>query len=701
MPINVRVRALWQAWEIELLQQLSGQLAIAIQQSALYTQLQDRQYFIQQIADASPNILYLYDVSENRNVYVNREIGSILGYTPAEIQAMGSTMFPTLLHPDDLSQFPGYYAQINAAQDGEILEFEYRMRHANGEWRWLHSRDAVFARDAQGRVTQTVGAAQDITARKRLEQEQKRLLAVLEASTDYISMSDPTGNIIWNNAALKRICGLERDAVLQHRSITDYHPQWAAELILQQGLPAAIALGSWMGETALLDAAGQEIPLSQLILAHKSPQGEVEFFSTIARDIRDRKEYEQRLERTNAELIRATRLKDEFLANMSHELRTPLNSILGMSEALQENVYGPVNERQKHAIATVEHSGQHLLALINDILEVSKIEAGKLELDIKPVSVKQLCHSSLAFVKQQALQKNIQLTTHLTLDQDTIAVDERRLRQVLINLLSNAVKFTPAGGSVTLAVRQQEDGDRREERLDASAWILFSVTDTGIGIAAADQPKLFQPFIQLDSSLSRQYEGTGLGLALVKKIVELHGGSVSLQSALGQGSCFTVHLPCRNADSWGRLAGSSPEALAPTVAVGAVGAIAMAPLILLAEDNEANILTLSSYLIAKNYRVILAYNGQEAIDLTLAHHPDLILMDIQMPGMDGLAAIQILRQRPNLSQLPIIALTALAMAGDRQRCLDAGATEYLAKPVRLHALTQMIQILLASPPRDP
>ena len=263
-------------------------------------------------------------------------------------------------------------------------------------------------------------------------------------------------------------------------------------------------------------------------------------------DITDRKQVEtelyqtnHRLELTNTELQRATRLKDEFLANMSHELRTPLNAILGMSEALQEELFGALNSRQLNAIATIEQSGQHLLSLINDILDVSKISAGKLELNITEVSLTELCRSSLILVKQQAIDRQIYIDTHLPYDLDRIVVDERRMRQVLINLLNNAVKFTAKGGLVTLSVRLKLlEVDGRQGN-----WLCFSVTDTGIGIDSADRSKLFQPFIQLDSSLNRKYPGSGLGLVLVKQIVELHGGDVTLDSEVGVGSCFTVILP--------------------------------------------------------------------------------------------------------------------------------------------------------------
>lgn len=699
---------------MQALEQLNQELETRVQGRA--TALRESQHFIQQIAEASPNILYLYDLQEQCNVYVNREIGSILGYTPDEIQAMGSSLFANLIYPDDLKRLASYHAQIYAAQDGEIFEFEYRMRHANGEWRWLYGRDAVFKRDADGHVIQTIGTAQDITERKRLEQEQSNLLSILEASTDYILIADVTGQAIWNNVALKRLRGLYSDAEVRQQRPIDYHPQWTVDVLEQGAIPTVLAEGSWLGETALLDADGQEVLVSQLLLGHKSSEGKVEYFSTIMRDIRVQKEYEQQLKRTNAEMLRVTRLKDEFLANMSHELRTPLNAILGMSEALQEEVFGKLNERQKSSITTIESSGQHLLSLINDILELSKIEAGKLELDIEQVSIVDLCKSSLVFVKQQAFKKQIQLHESFPKDIRTISVDERRIRQVLINLLTNAVKFSPIGGRVTIEVHYEPIDFNLAERIPIvrptqlpdshpamydwlphnDYYVCISIIDNGIGIKSEDQVRLFQPFVQIDSSLNRQYEGTGLGLVLVKRIVELHGGDVSLHSELGVGSCFTLRLPYISKLEDKSLLTFSPfgERSLNAKAITAESDSSHPYLILLAEDNEANVVTISSYLSAKGYQILCANNGEEAIAMAKSTQPDLILMDVQMPVMDGLEAMQQIRLIPSLVNIPIIALTALAMKGDRDRCISAGANEYIAKPVKLKELIVIIQKLL-------
>jgi PAS domain S-box-containing protein len=411
-------------------------------------------------------------------------------------------------------------------------------------------------------------------------------------------------------------------------------------------------------------------------------------------DISDRKQAEEKLQHTNQELIRATRLKDEFLANMSHELRTPLNAILGMTEALQEQIYGDINDRQLSALQTVEKSGNHLLELINDILNLAKIEAGQVELNYSSTSINYLCESSLNFIRQQAVKKQIQLDMHLQANLPEIQLDERRIKQVLINILNNAVKFTPNGGCIKLkATKLSPDSDQIQNH--TQDYLQISITDTGIGISPENIQRLFKPFIQIDSALNRKYEGTGLGLALAKQIVELHGGTVGITSEIGIGSCFTVELPINHFEP---PPPQEPQSASNLEAYPELKQISTstAPLILLAEDNEANVITVTSYLEAKAYRLIIATNGQEAIALAKSAQPDLILMDIQMPVMDGLEAIKQIRLDPQLANIPIIALTALAMAGDREKCMAAGADEYITKPIKLKALSQMIQSFMDS-----
>ncbi|MEY3305152.1 MAG: AAA family ATPase [Pseudanabaena sp.] len=636
---------------------------------------------------------------------------------------------------------------------------------------------------------------QSLVELKQLEAEQQRLIDVLETTPDYIGVANAKGEIIWHNKPLRTL----RHDLTVHKDISECHPNWANEIILNQALPTAIAQGSWTGELALLDNKGQEIPVSQVIIAHKNAAGEVKHFSTImrdiselkkaekslkltqfavnktamgifwiredgsfwdtneaacsslgygqnelqgryiwdidaylqpqewsrywqdltqkkyvrfetyhqhkdgkifpveitsnylesegqgfafsqAQDISDRKNHEEYLERTNAELIRATRLKDEFLATMSHELRTPLNAILGMTEGLQEEIFGDINPKQLKALNTINQSGTHLLTLINDILDLSKITADKLELTLVPTNIVQLCYASLQMLQPQAQKKRIQFQTSLLNQLPSLLMDTNRIKQVLINLLSNAVKFTPDGGQVSLCIDGQSLPDPTMNC--PQGFLRITIKDTGIGILPENLDKIFQPFTQIDSALNRRYEGTGLGLALVKKIVELHKGFVQVNSEVGAGSSFIINLP------WLTETPSSVEELhSQSDQTDQLSA----PLILLVEDDAANVMTISTYLEAKGYRVAFAENGQEAIALVQSLRPNVILMDIQMPIMDGIEATKRIRQDLGIGDIPIIALTALAMKDDHERCLKAGADEYLSKPVRLSLLTEMIQ----------
>jgi len=425
----------------------------------------------------------------------------------------------------------------------------------------------------------------------------------------------------------------------------------------------------------------------QMILV-RNEKGQPLYWQGLAIDITKRKqaedeirklnaELEQRVRERTTELERALRAKDEFLANMSHELRTPLNAILGLSESLAEHTAGSLNEKQQKYISTISESGQHLLSLINDILDLAKIESGQIVLNVDEVDIQKLCQASLRMINELAHKKNQQVTLEIEEQIGSLWADERRLKQILVNLLSNAVKFTPEGGKLGLEVH----ADQAERR------IFFTVWDNGIGIRQSDLPHLFKPFVQLDSGLGREVAGTGLGLALVAQMVQLHGGNVSVDSQFNEGSRFTVSLP------WEPSLAS--DAVLRLRSAGKFRAIKSGvddrPVVLLIEDTKETILMISDYLEAIGYNVLTAYDGPTGLDQARRNHPDLILMDVQLPGMNGLETTRRLRADPEFRAIPIIVLTALAMPGERERCLAAGATDYVAKPVSLKKLAQMIE----------
>ena len=587
----------------------------------------------------------------------------------------------------------------------DFCQSEMRFIHPDGSLRTIQVSEHPVRNEA-GELLAIEGIVEDISDRKKAElQLQKtttRLALALNSGAIGCWEWDIQQNLlVWDDRMFELYgCLKETNSHLPYEIWANaVHPddRNSAETLLQQ---AVLGQTEYDYEFRVIHPDRSIHFIKAYGKIKRDTQGNAQSMIGVNFDVNDRKQAEIQLQLANQELLRATKLKDEFLANMSHELRTPLNAILGLSESLKEEILGALNETQLKAISTVDSSGEHLLSLINDILDLSKISSGMMELDIASVSVKKVCDSSLVFVKQQAFQKKIQLHSHIPplINNVNINVDERRIKQVLINLLTNAVKFTPYEGNINLLVAigsgdtwQGEATIPQQLRDKNSPTILFQVVDTGIGISAKDLQMLFQPFVQVDSALNRQYEGTGLGLALVKQIVELHGGQVMAESEVGQGSSFTVALPCEMS-SFNAIAStptsttsSSPDIISDN-----------APLILLAEDNEANIQTFNSYLTAINYRIIIARNGIEAIAQAKENLPDLILMDIQMPRMDGLEATKQIRLDPNLINTPIIALTALAMEGDREKCLEAGANDYLSKPVKLRQLNLLIQQVLGS-----
>lgn len=564
-----------------------------------------------------------------------------------------------------------------------------------------------------------VAVLRDVTERVRAEQElhnvnvqlaaiNKELRQFIDAANAPIFGIDRAGLVNeWNRRA-EQLTGYSRDELMGRDPI---------EVLIA---PEAQKAVSDILHAALdgLDTEDYEMPvitnkLDRVILlinatARRNADGEIIGVIGVGQDITERmraarelaaermklaETVERRtreLRLANKQLARANQMKDDFLAGMSHELRTPLNTILGMSESLTDGVYGEINKRQTAAVKHIEESGTHLLALINDILDLSKIGANKLELEIDLVSVPAVCETSVMFISKFADRKNITVNIEFTNECKQIQADELRLKQILVNLLNNAVKFTEEGGDIGLRVRDSRDGES----------IRFEVWDSGIGIEPRHIEQLFQPFVQVDNKLTRRFPGTGLGLSLVYRLTKMHRGMVHVDSTPGKGSCFTVVLPTHQPTRKIRTPdaenfpfhigpGAEQEKL-PGRPPTASPESETQPLVLLAEDNPYTIKTITEYLQAKNFRVINASDGFTAVELARVHLPDIILMDIQLPRMNGLEAIRKLRQDEATKNLPLIALTAFAMRGDRERCLEAGADQYLSKPVRLQNLHRLI-----------
>ncbi len=821
------------------------------------------------LLSSSPVIIYSCRVTGDFGAtFMSENVTTHFGYKPHQFTSE-SSFWANHIHPDDA---PHVFANLQHIFDQDEHAHEYRFLHQNGTYRWVHDRLRLI-RDAAGQPVEMIGSWKDITDRKHAEmalqqayadlerrvvertaelsqanlalqaeiaerksaeaalrQSEEQFRAFFEEAPVGIGVSRD-GIVLMANPAYLRMFGCDENTEIIGQPISHFIDPAERSLVVERALRRS--RGEMVEphfEVTGLHQDGTSFPticdVATIGLIDGRPASVIFFM-----DITEQKQTELALaseraslayrvaERTsdlsmaNAELARAVRAKDEFLANMSHELRTPLNSVLGLCEGFQEGVYGTITTKQRTIIGMIEESGRHLLTLINDILDLAKIEAGKVDLDTRTFSPTEMCQASLRMIRQMASKKRITLAENLDAAVTLLWADERRLKQILVNLLSNAVKFTPERGMIGLEMT----GD------DEQQVVHFTIWDTGMGIPADKLDRLFKPFVQVDAGLNRSHEGTGLGLALVSRLTELHGGSVTVTSEPGSGSRFTVSLPWQQSDipavyvedvdapsttiarscqvrqvflvedsptsaeqirrylddlgieitivsqgndivqqaltlqpdliildlllpgvsGWdvltalkmhsetqqipvvvvsvvdeptrGQMLGAADYLVKPfsrqdlyttmgkifpsdqatfMQALASLPVLAVAdsaPLILLAEDNEQSSTMLSDYLISKGYRVAVARNGAEAIAYSREMSPAMILMDIQMPGIDGLEATRAIRAGEDLNTTPIVALTALAMPGDRERCLEAGANDYLSKPISLKQLIQLVE----------
>jgi signal transduction histidine kinase/CheY-like chemotaxis protein len=387
---------------------------------------------------------------------------------------------------------------------------------------------------------------------------------------------------------------------------------------------------------------------------------------------------------TNKVLEHSSRMKSDFLATMSHELRTPLNAIIGFSEALKEGLVGPLSDPQREYIGDIFTGGQHLLALINDILDLSKIEAGMMALELEEVDVKTLLSNSLSIVKEKAALRRIHVELETGEDLGLPQLDLRKTKQIVYNLLSNAVKFSADGGRVTLRARRvprsnvgSMSGTRPVHGFplpdsEFSEFLEISVADSGIGISQENIAKLFQAFTQIDSSLARKFEGTGLGLALVKQLAELHGGAVAVSSAEGEGACFAVWLPLRTLP---QAAAVLPQHARAAVKISNE---LLSRIALVVEDDATTADLVRLLLEAEGFTVIHAANAETALELAAQYTLSLISLDIQLPGMDGWEFLQRIRESATLARVPVVIVAGVV---DSNLALTRGAAAVLQKPI--------------------
>ncbi|HEU4459455.1 MAG TPA: ATP-binding protein [Methylibium sp.] len=615
---------------------------------------------------------------QRRFIEVNARMCELVGRPAEELLAMRAD---ELTHPDDRA---AWAAQMQPLVRGEIhhLLGEKRYLRGDGSSVWVQLA-LTAARDARGEFLYTVAIVSDIDQRKRAEAElrareaqfvklaskvpgvllQFRIDTADRATVPYASEGmrdlfelDPEGPVRQDaRLMMERVVKGQRGKVWGTleacgRALAPWALEWEVELplrgrrwVLGRGTPERLADGAtlWHG---YID------------------------------DITERKRYEEAVVAAEAS-VRANAAKTEFLSRMSHELRTPLNAVLGFAQLLASDPHAPLADTQRARIAHIEHAGQHLLAMIGDVLDLSRIESGSLPLSIGPVPVRKLIEDSFALVAPTARAGGVRLEVggSASLAGLQVRADAMRLRQVLVNLLSNAIKYNRPGGRVTVAI---------DTALDR---VSLAVTDTGFGLTPAQQAHLFEPFNRLGAERG-SVDGTGLGLAITLRLVELMAGSITVHSESDRGSTFVVDLPCDDTPA-------PPEPAAPAAPAAPRAAAGPATLtVLYAEDNELNVELMRQLLTLRpGCALSIARNGREAIELARsAPAPQLLLIDMHLGDMSGLQVLEALRDEPALAGVPRVALSADALPQSIRAARDAGFDEYLTKPVDVERLLALL-----------
>jgi len=628
------------------------------------------------------------------DVYVSRQWEALLGYAPGEVKATFKEP-KALLHPDDRDRVLGVVGDC-ARGLTQSFSLEYRLRGKDGAYRWVHGRGGPV-RDASGRVMLVAGSTSDITARKEAElalrESEERFRLLSQHSPDGIIVHDAQGRILEVNERACQDLGYEADA-LRRMNITDIGTTRSPETLLDFWANHPLGEFTLLSTARRKDGTCYPAEIKGVVFEERGRR----LFLATGRDQTERLRQEQALAAARDAAEAANRAKTEFLASMSHEIRTPMNIILGMAELLGEQAATPA---QQQFVAAIEGSGQMLLRLLNDILDLSRIEADRIELRREAFCPAELVGDVCRTMAVAAAQNGLELATVLGEDLPAVAEsDADRVRQVLVNLIWNAVKFTGVGRIEVRLAHQVETNGR--------SWLHFAVADTGPGIPPELLSRIFDPFTRGEGHSADQHCGAGLGLAISKRLVELMGGVIAIDSIPGRGATFSFTLPTGTpvGTPVGMTAGLAPAGTSIAESGARYGQPAGSSRdgadrrwrILVAEDSEANQELLRLFLDDQPYELVMAASGQEAVDAFARERFDAVLMDVEMPGMSGLDAAKAIRRLETAAgapPTPLALLTAHAFSEYEARGRQAGCDGFLTKPIRKAHLLASLGKLIA------
>ena len=605
-----------------------------------------------------PDVIWMLNSNDEVKL-LSPNAEKVFGYSVAECYARGVSILFDSIHPDEAQEVRRMFQLF--FEEGTPFDMEFRIRRKDGEWRWVHNRAIqTFQKDG---LRYASGLVTDITQRKAAEQSlresEQRYRLLFERNLAGVFRCSQVGSFLDCNDAGAKILGYDSREDLIGRSVMDVFFDPADKTAADQRM-AQYGTASNQ-ELCMRRKDGSSVWVMANTTMVPGATG-IEIEGTFL-DITLLKQAEEHMRLAKEAAESANRAKSEFLANMSHEIRTPMNGVIGMIDLALDTDLTP---EQRDYLATVKSSAGALLEIINDILDFSKIEARKLELERVPFSVKEVVRATVKEFAVQAKNKQLSLRCEFSADLPDMAIgDPGRLRQILMNLVGNALKFTNQGEIVVRVLRLQDN------------TMQFSVSDTGIGISAEKQKSVFEAFVQADTSSTRHYGGTGLGLAIVSQLVALMQGRIWLESKPGEGSTF--YFTAR----FGLAAAVPTKEQTHSREEPAAAKLSRKLRILVADDNLVNLRLAASLLAKQGHSAVTVSSGREALAALKQQSFDLALMDVQMPDMDGFETTKAIRaqERTSHKYLPIVAMTAHAMIGDRERCLAAGMDSYVTKPV--------------------